>query len=185
VTYNRGQTPTNPAQIPGFLRKELEKLQRALATAASLAWASITGTPTTLAGYGITDANPLTARAGLTITTGSLASLAAETSSIAMAAHTMALLTIEADRACRVRLYASTAAQTADAGRALGTSPAAGIGVLGEFQFTGAATIPCSPVAILANDETSPVRTLYYAVQNRSGSTSTVALTLNVIPLEP
>jgi hypothetical protein len=111
------------------------------------------------------------------LTTGALANVAVENGNVAMPDTLTALLTIQADRACWVRLYTDAAAQAADAGRILGVQPTAGTGVLAEFVFTGASTIPTSPVPWLSNDEGAPASRVFYTVQNRSGATHTVTVT--------
>jgi hypothetical protein len=112
------------------------------------------------------------------ITTASLANLATENGNVAMPDTVAALLSIASDRSCWVRLYTSAAAQAADAARAFGTQPTAGTGVLAEFVHSGAQTIPTSPVPWLSNDEGPPQSRIFYTIQNRSGSASTVAVTL-------
>lgn len=115
-------------------------------------------------------------------TTASLANLATENGSIAMPDTVVDLLTIQADRPCWVRLYTDASSRTADSSRALGTLPTAGKGVLAEFVFDSSMTfpftIPCSPVPTLANNDGTPASLVYYAIQNRSGSSSTVSVTL-------
>lgn len=112
------------------------------------------------------------------VTTGALANLASQTGNAVMPDTVVALLTIQADRACWVRLYTDAGAQAADASRSFGVQPTAGTGVLAEFVFTGAATIPTSPVPWLCNDEGAPASRVFYSIQNRSGSLSTVTVTL-------
>jgi len=123
-------------------------------------------------------------RSPVVITTAALANLASEASSIAMPFTSGALLTIQVDRACWVRLYAADTDQTTDAARAQGTLGTPGTGLLAEFQCGGAQTVHVSPVAILANDETILQKRVWYAVMNKSGSTSTVTATLGVLKLE-
>lgn len=197
TTYNRGPTPGTPAQLPLFLKKELEKIQRAFATI-STTWAALTGKPTTIAGFGITDAytkteidttiaaiNQLEARSPLVITTANLADLAVESSSKTLPFTEGELLTLEVDRECWVRFYSSEAAQLADAARDFVTVAQAGMGVLGDFKPTGASVISVSPRAGIGNDEDPLVKRVWYTIQNRSGSASTVTVTMNMVPIEP
>ncbi len=121
-------------------------------------------------------------RSTQTQTTASLANLASENGTIAMPDTVADLLTIQADRPCWVRLYTDSASRTADSGRALGTLPTAGKGVLAEFVFDSSMTfpftIPCSPVPTLANNDGTPAALVYYTIQNKSGATHTVTVTL-------
>lgn len=125
----------------------------------------------------------LASRATVTLTSGSLANNAVENGTVTLAKSSL-LHSIEADRACRVVFYSTDAARTADAGRALGTPAAPGLGVLAEFAFSAADTIDCGPRPLLANGDSSPTTSVYYALTNLSGATSTVALTLVHLKLE-
>jgi hypothetical protein len=126
----------------------------------------------------------LPARATAVITTAALADQAVEEGHGALPGKTAALVTVAVDRACRVRLYASDTAQTADLARALGTLPTPGEGVLAEFHFTGADSLTCSPVAILTNTEGAPTARVWYTAQNLSGAAHTVGVTLGILAME-
>jgi hypothetical protein len=91
------------------------------------------------------------------------------------------LHTIETDRACRVRLYTTSAKRTADAARSVGTDPTGDHGLMFEFVATGAVDYDLSPLV----DGYCPTGTdVYYAIENRSGSTSTVEVILGWIRTE-
>jgi hypothetical protein len=251
LTYRRGVAPSNPKDLPDFLRKEIEKVERAFSGISSK-WTDITGIPANVTAIGalagaadevpyftgvgamaLASLTPyartilacanvaaartalglgsaalnntgdfdaagtataavaaitprlLTTRSTVVITTAALASLGVEALSAALTQHTMALLTLQADRACWVRFYASAAAQTADAARLMTAVGTAGTGLLGDFRFAAAATILVSPVAVLANEEAPAQLRVWYTIQNLSGALSTVTATLTVIPLEP
>ena len=86
-----------------------------------------------------------------------------------------------------VRIYASLAAQTADSGRAIGTDPVAGAGVLLEVITTGTSptTIALSPMPMVASLESSPGVALPMTITNQSGSPqSAITVTLSIIPVE-
>lgn len=117
------------------------------------------------------------------IITGSLANNAIENSTVTLA-KSGRLFTITADRACRVRLYATAAARTADASRPLGTPATPGLGVLCEFAFTGAGTIYAGPELGYYNGDGSPTTDIYYAITNMSGGTATVQIDFIHLPLE-
>ena len=126
------------------------------------------------------------ARADTVITTASLADLTSESSSFAIAGYTMLLVIAQSDRAGWLRLYSSAAAQSADSGRAFTTVGTAGTGLLADVRFSaGLLVVPLSPVAVLANQETPKQQRVWYTIQNRSGSTHTVAATLTLVPVEP
>ena len=95
-----------------------------------------------------------------------------------------ALLFITTDRAARVRLYVTAATRTADAARAEGVDPAADAGVIAEVITTGAETVIISPGAFGFNLESSITTNIPCRVTNKSGSTSTVQVTLGVLQLE-
>lgn len=95
-----------------------------------------------------------------------------------------ALLAIQTDRAARVRIYANNTTRSADVGRLETSDPAPGAGVIAEVITTGAQTVLVSPSAIGYNFESTPTTTIPCSVTNKSGSTSTVAVTLTVLQLE-
>ena len=95
-----------------------------------------------------------------------------------------ALQKVTVNKQCWVRIYSDTAARTADASRTQGTDPADGSGVIAEFISTGAGNtefkITPSIFGWLDNSETEvPV-----AIQNNSGSTGTVTVTIAALKLE-
>jgi hypothetical protein len=124
------------------------------------------------------------ARATTILTTASLAAGVEGTGTIDFDNTSTALLKIAADRACRVRLYATAAARTADSARATTVDPLAGIGVLGEFVFGSATTIPVSPMVWLYNGDAPAVELIYYAVVNKTAGTSTVQVTFTHVKQE-
>ena len=224
----------------------------ALTSVPAQSFASLTGKPTTIAGYGITDALALgtsstTALAGDTalfsgdyddlsnkptiptaytdsdvdthLNTGSAGSnevlswdgadyawvaqggsglqsrslRTSQTSSLADGAEAdlditgfkaYALLFITTDRAARVRLYVTGATRTADASRAEGVDPTSDAGLIAEVITTGADTVIISPGAYGFNLESSTTTNIPCRVTNKSGSTSTVQVTLGVLQLE-
>ena len=95
-----------------------------------------------------------------------------------------ALLTITTDRAARVRVYVNAATRTADASRAEGVDPTSDAGLIAEVITTGADTVIISPGAYGFNLESSTTTNIPCRVTNKSGSTSTVQVTLVVLQLE-
>lgn len=121
-----------------------------------------------------------TAAAG---TTASLASNAAGSLNIT-GFKSYALLTITTDKAAWVRIYANGTTRTADASRAESSDPAPDAGVIAEVITTGAETVIVSPGVIGYNLEATPTTVIPCAVTNKSGSTGTVTVTLNLLQLE-
>lgn len=122
-------------------------------------------------------------RTTLTITTGSLADLAEETGTVAFPDGAR-LLKLNVDVGCRVRLYVTSAARTADSARAIGTDVdiATNHGLLFEYVAAAGIDTYLSPsVDIYQGDGETNV---FYAIQNRSGSTDTVAAEFDYIRTE-
>ena len=94
------------------------------------------------------------------------------------------LMAITTDKAARVRLYVNTATRTADAARAEGVDPTSDAGVITEVITTGAETVIISPGAYGFNLESSPTTNIPCRVTNKSGSTGTVQVGLNILQLE-
>ena len=94
------------------------------------------------------------------------------------------LMAITTDKAARVRLYVNAATRTADAARAEGVDPTSDAGVIAEVITTGAETVIISPGAYGFNLESSPTTNIPCRVTNKSGSTGTVQVGLNILQLE-
>ena len=95
-----------------------------------------------------------------------------------------ALLSITTDKAAWVRIYSNGATRTADASRLEVTDPTPDAGVIAEVITTGAETVLMSPSSMGFNMEATPTTNIPCAVTNKSGSTGTVSVTLNVLQLE-
>lgn len=129
------------------------------------------------------DGATIAVRDDAVLVTASLADLANEAGTVAIA-KVFNLVKVQADRACRVRLYSTVAFAAADLARAIGTDPVGEHGCIAELVFTGAATLVMSPAALGANAEAVVSDAIAYNVQNRSGSASAVTVTLTYLPLE-
>jgi hypothetical protein len=125
----------------------------------------------------------LSSRDTFTKTTGSLANNTSEDGTVQLA-KTCVLLQLIVDRACRIVYYSTPAARTADSGRVLGVPPSPGLGILAEFAPTGAVTIDCGPLILLANGDGSPSTDIYYTITNMGGSTHTVQVDHLFLKLE-
>jgi hypothetical protein len=126
-------------------------------------------------------------RAVVTKTTGSLANLAEATGTVDLG-KSFLLLKITVDRDARVRLYSTAAARTADSARTFGTDPTPGTqhGVICDVLVTAADGLVwiLSPQAPGSCMEASVTRSIPYAIQNVSGSTSTVQVNFTVVETE-
>lgn len=155
-----------------------------LTTLSSVGFSQLTGLPTTLAGYGISDAF-VPARANVVVTTASLANLAEETGTVALG-KSFLLLKVAADVECRIRLYKTSAERTADSARAIGVDPTAGLGIICDLvPVAGTLTLDLAPLIHGNNGDVTPITSIYYAIQNRSGGTSTVQVTFTNMVMEP
>ena len=125
----------------------------------------------------------LQSRSTATGTTSSLAD-AAQTDLDITGFKSYTLMAITTDRAARVRLYVNAATRTADASRAEGVDPTSDAGVIAEVITTGAETVIISPGAYGFNLESSPTTNIPCRVTNKSGSTGTVQVDVNILQLE-
>jgi len=123
-------------------------------------------------------------RQSFNVTTGSLTNNSSAYPDITGAYKSYLLFKIQTDRAAWVRVYSSKAARSADTTRSIDTDPLPGSGVIAEVITTGASTQVLTPATIGFNDEAIPVGEIYLAVTNRSGSTSTVSVTVTALKLE-
>jgi len=124
-------------------------------------------------------------RSSIVTTTSSLADQASEDVVFTAAGKSGMFLTVETDRAARVVFYTSTAARTADAGRSSNIQPTSGSGVLLEVITAGLGTVVVSPSVNYFNIDSVVSSDMVAKIENRSGSSSTVEVTLQVLSLEP
>jgi hypothetical protein len=140
--------------------------------AGTLSWATASG------------ATGLTSRATVLGTTGSIANGVQSDVTIANAYKGYILYKIETNVAAWVRVYVDIPSRTSDATRLEGTDPLPGAGVVAEVITTGAQTILLSPGTIGFNNEASPTTNMYLAITNKSGSTTSVIVTLTILQIE-
>lgn len=126
----------------------------------------------------------LSGRTTVSVTTASIADAATDDVDITSAAKAYGILSIEVDAAAWVRVYSSAAARTNDSGRSEGVDPDPDAGVHAEIITTGATTVKFTPANIGWNDENPVIDSIYLAVTNKSGSTTTITTTLTILPLE-
>jgi hypothetical protein len=79
-------------------------------------------------------------------------------------------------------VYQTAAKRTADAGRGSATAPTGDHGVVFEFLGSGTFNAQNSPVGF--NMETSPNPSIPIAVQNLSGSTAAITVTIVYLGIE-
>jgi hypothetical protein len=124
----------------------------------------------------------LSSRTSPSVIVPSLASNAQSNANIVNGFPTYALLKIATSHASWVRIYTDDAARTADASRLITDDPAPDAGVVAEIVTTGSEVIRMSPGVIGWNengDAVIPIR-----VQNLSGGTASITVTLTAVELE-
>ena len=84
----------------------------------------------------------------------------------------------------RDRLYTNPTTRTADASRSITTDPADGSGVIAEVVTSGAQTKLITPATIGFNDDNPVTTTIYAKVENKSGGSANITVTLTILQLE-
>ncbi len=77
-----------------------------------------------------------------------------------------------------IALYPTAALRTADAGRAYGTDPTPGSGVLAEFYVTAGSTVLATPGTTYFNNDTTKANAIYAAVRDQAGAAVNSQVTL-------
>jgi phage-related tail fiber protein len=151
----------------------------------NLDWSKITtGIPSTLSGYGITDAQQKLGRSSIQVVTASLAVGATEQGSVALG-KTFMLHKVVASAPCWIRIYATTAYRTADALRDVSTDPTGEHGVIAELLLvSGNLAYDLFPMVIGSNMD-SPISTaIAYSITNTGLSTAAITVTFTRTVLE-
>jgi hypothetical protein len=125
----------------------------------------------------------LASRQEITGSTSTLANEASESLDIT-GYRGYALYSIETDRAAWVRLYTNTGSRDSDQSRNYLTDPLPDAGVIAEIITTGAEKIQLSPAVIGFNNEGTPTSNIPTTIQNRSGVSSAVSVTLTLLQME-
>ncbi|MCI4436464.1 MAG: hypothetical protein JHC33_06600, partial [Ignisphaera sp.] len=97
------------------------------------------------------------------------------------------LISIGSDTDCWVRVYSTSAARMADAGRLYGTDPTPGHGIIGEVATYSPdyLTIYWSPVPFFTNNDNPVSKIAYISVTNvRSDYTGPIQIVLTYLPQE-
>lgn len=113
-------------------------------------------------------------------TTGSLAHGAEETGTITMGKG-YRLLAISLDGPARVRLYTTAAKLTADASRPVGADPQGDHGLM--FEFVGTEALLSADLSPVVDGDCASA-SVPIAVQNLSGATDTITVTLTYVATE-
>ena len=126
-------------------------------------------------------------RVTIPLTTASIANNASATGTVPLG-RSFIIIEVKASAACRIRLYSTAAARTADASRPSLTSPILYTehGVIIDLVLDSSlAPFPvtwiCSPEAPGSDAEDSPVGDISYSVTNLSGSTQSFTITFTVL----
>jgi len=119
------------------------------------------------------------------VTTDSIAAEATDSAKTLTLGKTCIALKIETDYPAWVRVYSSTAAQTADASREITADPTGEHGVLLEVLTTSAnLALDLAPAAMCYSLESSPGTTLPITVTNKDSSSREITVTVTVVPME-
>lgn len=93
------------------------------------------------------------------------------------------LFKVTTSAAAWVKVYVDDASRDADTTRSEGEDPAPGTGVIAEVRTTGAESVLISPGIMGFNNDNPRTNTIYLSVTNRSGSATTVTVTLTALQI--
>ena len=93
------------------------------------------------------------------------------------------LFKITTDAGAWVRVYVDDASRDADTTRSEGQDPSPGSGVIAEVRTSGAESILISPGIMGFNNDNPRTDNIYLAVTNRSGSATTITVTLTALQI--
>jgi hypothetical protein len=117
----------------------------------------------------------------ITVTTGALANDATANVNVDFGLKFWKLYQLTFDRSARARAYSRDAYRTADAARLFGTDPTGEHGLIFDFYLEAAnLTWDCAPNPDGNNLDNLSSTSMFLAITNRSGATSTVTLTLKI-----
>ena len=116
---------------------------------------------------------------------GTTAALAADgTSELNITGYkAYSLFKITTDAEAWVRVYVDDASRDADSTRSEGEDPTPGSGVISEVRTSGAESILISPGIMGFNNDSPRTDTIYLAVTNRSGASTTITVTLTALQI--
>jgi hypothetical protein len=124
-------------------------------------------------------------RLPIVVTTNSLAILAGEIRTVDTTCKTFQLHAISSDTPCRVRIYGTYAAASADYLRSASLDPSGNHGMYTEIVLTQAnLSWVMSPIPTCSNEDTVPTTNSYISIINNGSSTKTITLTLSLLKME-
>lgn len=124
-------------------------------------------------------------RIQIQVTSSVLAILAQEIKTVDTTCKTFQLQSISSDTPCRVRIYGTYAAATADLLRSASLDPTGNHGMYTEVVLTQAnPSWIMSPVPTCVNEDTVPSTNFYITITNNGSSTKAVVLTLDLLKME-
>jgi hypothetical protein len=88
------------------------------------------------------------------------------------------IVDVTSDLDAWVVLYTTAADRTADAGRAYGTDPSTGSGVLAEFYVAASTTVTASPGTTYFNNDTVAADAIYAAIRDQQGNSVAATVTI-------
>lgn len=143
-------------------------------------FAMIGSTPTTLAGYGITDAQAAATRTTTTVSSPT----GVQVLGTVVMAKTSRLLGLSSNNPLRLRLYTTVALRNADVSRLASAYPPPGAGLLFEGVTTaGLLSFDCGPTTDIFNNEAIVTNAIAYTLQPASAVSTTA--TLNFMVIQP
>ena len=144
---------------------------------------TITATVVPIEGRALVEAQGSARSTSPELTTSTLADGAAEFMTLGNVARSGQFITVETTHAARVLYYSSTAARTADAGRAISVDPDKNGGLLLEVATAGAEVLEISP-SVLYHNAAGQIGEIYLKVENLSGGPAAIGVTTTVVPIE-
>ena len=97
---------------------------------------------------------------------------------------TYVLHSVQTSAAAWVTVYTDSASRAADASRPDSTPPTDNSGVLAQVITSGAETKPVTPGNVCFNNDATPSAVTYLKVENQSGGTADITVTLTFLSLE-
>ncbi len=131
------------------------------------------------------DVLAVTTRDTVTATSSSLANNAVDSTTTIPAGKASLILKVQTSAAAWVRIYSDASSRTADLSRLITSDPSSTSGCLLDFAtVAGTLSFPLAPTVAVDNLEGSVTGDLPMTVQNLSGGTVTITVTLTRVLLE-
>jgi len=97
---------------------------------------------------------------------------------------TYGVLKVGVSSAAWVRLYTDSTSRSNDASRSIEVDPITGSGVIAEVATAGIATVKMTPFIVGFNDDDPVTTTIYVAVKNLTGITTSISVNLTILKME-